>query len=104
MNVGWLSAACEGDTIESAKPVPGKFRMGASPGQVPRREIMEKEAPMFERILGRSGIRVNALGLGCAVIGGQLYSAEGRPLGWDGVDDGESVRAIRRCDIFGISS
>ena len=46
------------------------------------------------RTLGRSGIQVSALGLGCAATGGQFYSAEGEPLAWVDVDDNESIRAI----------
>jgi aryl-alcohol dehydrogenase-like predicted oxidoreductase len=47
------------------------------------------------RTLGRSGIQVSALGLGCAATGGQFYSTEGEPLAWVDVDDNESVRAIQ---------
>ncbi|MEV0006190.1 aldo/keto reductase [Micromonospora sp. NPDC050980] len=54
------------------------------------------------RQLGRSGIEVSALGMGCWAIGGPW--AEGaRPLGWGAVDDGESVRAIRRALDLGVT-
>ena len=47
------------------------------------------------RTLGRSGIGVSALGMGCWAIGGPW--AEGsRPLGWGAVDDDESVRTLFR--------
>jgi aryl-alcohol dehydrogenase-like predicted oxidoreductase len=46
------------------------------------------------RTLGRSGIQVSALGLGCAATGGQFYSAEGEPLAWVDADDNVSIRAI----------
>ncbi len=47
----------------------------------------------MKRILGRSGIEVSALGMGCWAIGGPFWSGE-TPLGWGAVDDEESVRAI----------
>ena len=46
------------------------------------------------RTLGRSGIQVSALGLGCAATGGQFYGAEGEPLAWVDADDNVSIRAI----------
>ncbi|MEU6076522.1 aldo/keto reductase [Micromonospora sp. NPDC047074] len=54
------------------------------------------------RTLGRSGIEVSALGMGCWAIGGPW--AEGvQPLGWGAVDDDESVRAIRRALDLGVT-
>ena len=54
------------------------------------------------RTLGRSGIEVSALGMGCWAIGGPW--AEGsQPLGWGEVDDDESVRAIRRALDLGVT-
>ncbi len=47
----------------------------------------------MKRMLGRSGIEVSALGMGCWAIGGPFWSGE-TPLGWGTVDDEESVRAI----------
>ncbi|WP_341717008.1 aldo/keto reductase [Micromonospora sp. FIMYZ51] len=46
------------------------------------------------RVLGRSGIEVSAIGLGCWAIGGPLWGDDGQPFGWGEVDDDESVRAI----------
>ena len=43
--------------------------------------------------LGRSGISVSPLGLGCWAIGGP-YSSGGKAVGWGEVDDEESIRAI----------
>ncbi|MGK5522500.1 aldo/keto reductase [Micromonospora sp. URMC 107] len=54
------------------------------------------------RTLGRSGIEVSALGMGCWAIGGPW--AEGtQPLGWGAVDDDESVRAIRHALDLGVT-
>jgi aryl-alcohol dehydrogenase-like predicted oxidoreductase len=51
------------------------------------------------RRLGRSGIEVGAVGLGCWAIGGPFWDQSGddrRPMGWGDVDDDESIRAIHR--------
>lgn len=58
----------------------------------------------MKRVLGRSGIEVSALGMGCWAIGGPFWAGE-TPLGWGEVDDEESVRAIhaaldREVDFF----
>ena len=45
------------------------------------------------RPLGRSGIEVSAIGLGCWAIGGPAYR-DGKAIGWGEVDDEESVAAI----------
>ncbi|MFD9003536.1 aldo/keto reductase [Streptomyces sp. NPDC059582] len=55
------------------------------------------------RTLGRSGIRVSALGFGCWAIGGEWQTPDGQPLGWGKVDDDESVRAIRRALDLGVT-
>src|SRR5512135_1041469 len=47
----------------------------------------------FTRILGRSGIQVSAMGMGCWAIGGPFWEGN-TPLGWGKVDDHESRRAI----------
>jgi aryl-alcohol dehydrogenase-like predicted oxidoreductase len=57
---------------------------------------------MKTRILGRSGMEVSALGLGCWAIGGPFWK-NGEPVGWGEVDDQESTRAIRRARELGIT-
>ncbi len=47
----------------------------------------------MKRILGRSGIEVSAVGMGCWAIGGP-WNFLGSPAGWSVVNDDESVRAI----------
>jgi aryl-alcohol dehydrogenase-like predicted oxidoreductase len=54
------------------------------------------------RVLGRSGIEVSALGLGCWAIGGP-WTFMGSPGGWSDVDDAESVRALRRAVELGVT-
>jgi len=55
------------------------------------------------RLLGGSEIAVSALGLGCWAIGGPMRGADGKAIGWGAVDDGESVRAIRRALDLGVT-
>jgi aryl-alcohol dehydrogenase-like predicted oxidoreductase len=54
------------------------------------------------RALGRSGIEVSALGLGCWAIGGP-WTFNGAQAGWSEVDDTESVRALRRAFELGVT-
>jgi aryl-alcohol dehydrogenase-like predicted oxidoreductase len=56
----------------------------------------------MKRMLGRSGIEVSALGLGCWAIGGPFWAGE-TPLGWGEVDDNESIRAIHAALDLGIN-
>ncbi len=56
----------------------------------------------MKRMLGRSGIEVSALGLGCWAIGGPFWAGE-TPLGWGEVDDNESIRAIHAALDMGIN-
>lgn len=57
---------------------------------------------MFFRTLGRSKIKVSALGMGCWAIGGPFWR-DGQPIGWGQVDDEQSVRAIRRAVELGVT-
>ena len=57
---------------------------------------------MLTRTLGRSGIKVSAIGFGCWAIGGP-FTARGKPAGWGEVDDAESIAAIHRAIELGIT-
>ena len=60
----------------------------------------------FQRVLGRSGIRVSATGLGTMGIGGLSWDRSLRqdgPVGYGSVDDAESIRAIHRALDLGVS-
>ena len=52
----------------------------------------------LKRTLGKSGIEVSALGMGCWAIGGPwIWDQPGRepyPAGWGSIDDQESIRAV----------
>jgi aryl-alcohol dehydrogenase-like predicted oxidoreductase len=53
-------------------------------------------------VLGRSGIQVSAVGMGCWTIGGAVWM-DGRSAGWHGVNDEESIRAIHRALDLGVN-
>ncbi|EFH83782.1 aldo/keto reductase [Ktedonobacter racemifer] len=54
------------------------------------------------RTLGRSGIEVSALGMGCWAIGGPFWAGD-LALGYGKVDDAESIRAIQRALDLGVT-
>ncbi len=56
----------------------------------------------MKRTLGRSGIEVSALGMGCWAIGGPFWRGE-TPQGWGEVDDDESIRAIHAALDAGVT-
>jgi aryl-alcohol dehydrogenase-like predicted oxidoreductase len=54
------------------------------------------------RMLGRSGIEISALGMGCWAIGGPFWEGK-TPLGWGEVDDAESIRAVHAAIDLGVN-
>jgi hypothetical protein len=69
------------------------------------RTILRKGKSMSKinsRKLGRSGIEISPMGLGCWAIGGPFWAGE-TPLGWGEVDDEESIRAIHAALDLGIT-
>ncbi|GAB3660569.1 aldo/keto reductase [Glycomyces tarimensis] len=56
---------------------------------------------MMRRTLGKSGIEVSAVGMGCWAIGGPFYAGD-EPVGWGEVDDEESIRAVHRALELGV--
>lgn len=57
---------------------------------------------MKKRVIGRSGIQVSPMGLGCWAIGGQFYM-DGKIDGYGETDDKESIRAIHTALDLGIN-
>lgn len=61
----------------------------------------------MKRLLGKSGIEVSALGMGCWAIGGpwnwQQPGHDAWPAGWGQVDDAESIRAIHAALDAGVN-
>jgi len=62
---------------------------------------------LMTRTLGRSGLEVSALGMGCWAIGGPWFmtppEGEPYPAGWGKMDDGESIRAVQAAIDFGVT-
>lgn len=61
----------------------------------------------MKRTLGKSGLEVSALGMGCWAIGGPWEWAQPgearRPAGWGQIDDSESIRAIHTALDLGVN-
>ncbi len=57
---------------------------------------------MFRRRLGRSGIEVSAMGLGCWAIGGPWTFVD-HAAGWGHIDDDESIRALHCALDLGVN-
>lgn len=62
---------------------------------------------MLKRILGKSGLEVSALGMGCWAIGGPwTWDQPGKepyPAGWGNTDDEESIRAVHGALELGVN-
>jgi aryl-alcohol dehydrogenase-like predicted oxidoreductase len=56
----------------------------------------------MNRRLGRSGIEISAMGMGCWAIGGPFWAGE-TPLGWGEVDDNESISAVHKALDLGVT-
>ncbi|MBD2870613.1 aldo/keto reductase [Paenibacillus arenilitoris] len=57
---------------------------------------------MEYRVLGRSGLKVSEVSLGCWAIGGPSWR-DGEAVGWSGNDDGASLEGLRRAYELGIN-
>lgn len=63
---------------------------------------MNTSTKTLQRTLGRSGLQVSPMGLGCWAIGGPWRWLDGQG-GWGDINDEESVRAIHRALDLGIT-
>ncbi|MBX3063527.1 MAG: aldo/keto reductase [Anaerolineae bacterium] len=57
---------------------------------------------VFYRALGRSGIQISAMGLGCWAMGGPFWRGD-KAVGWGDVDDSETTRGIHRGLELGVN-
>jgi len=57
----------------------------------------------FKRTLGKSGIEVSALGMGCWAIGGPFTGFGGLSMGWGDVNDENSLEAIQTALDHGVN-
>ncbi len=57
---------------------------------------------MFYRNLGKSGLKVSAVGMGCWAIGGKQLDGD-REIGWGEINDDESIAAIETAIDLGIN-
>ncbi len=57
---------------------------------------------MIYRLFGKTGWRISQVGLGCWQFGGAI-SLDGKPDGWTGVSDSESIATVRRALELGIN-
>jgi len=55
------------------------------------------------RTLGKSGLKVTEIGLGCWAIGGPSFSDDGEPNGWAGAEDRESLKGLLKAYELGIN-
>ncbi|MFX0185548.1 MAG: aldo/keto reductase [Candidatus Hodarchaeota archaeon] len=58
---------------------------------------------MYYRKLGKSGIKVSAMGMGCWAIGGPFKTKDGRLLAYGNVNDKESIETIQKAVEIGIN-
>lgn len=60
------------------------------------------QGAMEQRTFGKTGWRVGQIGLGCWQFGGAIV-LDGRPDGWTGISDDESIATIQRAVELGIN-
>src|SRR2546430_13826306 len=75
---------------------------GAVASRCPERDVPRTMGDVNDRVLGRSGIRVSEIGLGCWAIGGPYRRGE-KQIGWGAVDDRESTRGLRGAVELGVT-
>ena len=56
-----------------------------------------------KRVIGKSGIEVSAMGIGCWAIGGPAFEKDGTPIGWGDVKDENSIAGLNAAIDMGIT-
>ena len=57
---------------------------------------------MEYRTLGKTGIQVSEIGMGCWAIGGASFRG-GEPSGWSGTDTAQSIETVRKARELGVT-
>jgi aryl-alcohol dehydrogenase-like predicted oxidoreductase len=55
------------------------------------------------RVLGKSGLKVSEVGLGCWAIGGPSWNDAGNQVGWSGANDEDSLAGLNKAYDLGIN-
>jgi aryl-alcohol dehydrogenase-like predicted oxidoreductase len=55
------------------------------------------------RVLGKSGLKVSEIGLGCWAIGGPSWNDDGNQVGWTGSNDEDSIAGLYKAYELGIN-
>lgn len=55
------------------------------------------------RVLGKSGLKVSEIGLGCWAIGGLSWNDNGNQVGWSGANDKDSLQGLLKAYELGIN-
>jgi myo-inositol catabolism protein IolS len=82
-------------------PPPGLGNASHAHACQPRQNPLLESLVLY-RVFGKTGWRVSQIGLGCWQFGGPV-TLDGKPDGWTGVEDGESIATIKRAVELGVN-
>jgi methylglyoxal reductase len=78
----------------------GLLRSRAPPRTIMSHAALDPPHRLPPRVLGRCGIEVSALGIGCWAIGGEDFNL-GLPMGWTGADEAASIAGLEKAYELG---